>query len=99
MRKKVIEGENGIIDYELNEEITFYIGKEKEFVPLHENIKFFCLLTKRKDNWRELDNQSLMLHNLQEKLGGFDLYENEILQISSVFIDIIVREQYRINLN
>ncbi len=99
MRKKVLEGENGIIDYELEEEISFYMGREREFVPLHEKIKFFALLTKRADDWRELDNESWLLNSLQEELGGFDLSENEILQISSVFIDIVVREQYRVNLN
>jgi len=94
-RQEVLKGENGIVDYGIEEEISFYMGLERQFVPLHKNLKFSKLLIKRTVDWRIVHNQSWLLNRLQEELGVFGLSDKEIFQINSVLVDFAVRYQYR----
>lgn len=94
-KNKVLKEKDKIYDYELEEEISFCFGENRELESLHSNVKFFTLFIKRNKKWRNIHKKSWMLSRLQEKLGGFGLKDEEIMKMTRILASVVARYQYR----
>ena len=106
--KKLLDREDGIYDYEIEVEISFYI-QEDELISWHEMCKAYFLddthhwnINDKKNHntasccWKHTElnaqNHCWLLHRLYDDFG---ISWNDIVKIETICFDVDVRYQYK----